>query len=116
MLLDANVILRYLLNDTPQSVDAKEIIANRVVVLPEVLAEVVYVLLKVYNVPRPEIATVLIALTDIAHITNTPVYTHALELFGSTKLDFVDCILVAYNHIEKREVASFDKALNKQLQ
>jgi len=44
-IIDANVILRYILNDNEaMSAEAKEIIDNKAETLVEVLAEVVYVL------------------------------------------------------------------------
>lgn len=52
-LIDENVILRYLLRDHPQmSEDAKKIIKNGAFTLPEVFAEVVYVLKSVCKVIR----------------------------------------------------------------
>ena len=54
-LIDANVILRYLLEDHPQlSPEAKKVIESGTYTLPEVLAEVVYVLKGVYKVERKE--------------------------------------------------------------
>lgn len=59
-LIDANVILRYLLGDHPQmSKEAKKIIEDGAFTLPEVLAEVIYVLKGVYKVERPEITKTL---------------------------------------------------------
>ena len=53
ILLDANYILRYLLRDNEEMyLIAEEIILNNAyMVLNEVVAEVVYVLEKVYKVP-----------------------------------------------------------------
>ncbi|ABP65738.1 hypothetical protein Csac_0084 [Caldicellulosiruptor saccharolyticus DSM 8903] len=58
-LIDANVILRFLLNDIAElNQIAKEIIKNNeVLILNEVVAEIVYVLEKVYKVERKDIAT-----------------------------------------------------------
>lgn len=48
-LIDANIILRYLLGDHPQmSAEAKKIIEKGAFTLSEVIAEVVYVLKGVY--------------------------------------------------------------------
>ncbi len=57
-LLDANMILRFLLNDNPEmSIKAKEIIENEIVsVTTEVIAEVVYVLNSFYKFERIEVA------------------------------------------------------------
>ena len=64
-LIDANVILRYLLGDHPQmSQEAKKIIESGAFTLPEVLAEVVYVLKGVYKVDRVELATTLADFLD----------------------------------------------------
>ena len=64
-LIDANIILRYLLEDHPQlSEEAKKIIEDGAFALPEVLAEVVYVLKGVYKVGRREIAETLIDFLD----------------------------------------------------
>lgn len=60
-LIDANVILRYLLGDHPKySKKAKEVIEEGAYTLPEVIAEVVYVLNGVYKVTRSEIRDTLV--------------------------------------------------------
>jgi predicted nucleic-acid-binding protein len=57
-LIDTNIILRYLLNDHPQlSIKAADIIESQEVNAPiEVICEVVYVLLKVCQIPKQEIS------------------------------------------------------------
>ena len=50
ILIDANVILRYLLNDVEEmSKKAEEVIKYGAWTLPEVIAEVIYVLKSVYQ-------------------------------------------------------------------
>lgn len=115
-LIDANVILRYLLGDHPQmSEEAKRIIEDGAFTLPEVLAEVVYVLKGVYKVERTEIAKTLIDFLDEISIENQEAVCEALSLFSETSLDFVDCVLIARHRILGDEVVSFDKKLNKRL-
>lgn len=115
-LIDANVILRYLLGDHPQmSEEAKKIIEDGAFTLPEVLAEVVYVLKGVYKVERTEIAKTLIDFLDEISIENPEAVCEALSLFSETSLDFVDCIRIARHRILGDEVVSFDKKLNKRL-
>ena len=100
-IIDANFILRYLLQDqeyhAPQS---KEVLENHEVFIPfEVRAEVVYVLQKVYQVPRKKIhqaLDLLMAYQNIATI-DKPVIRTALEVYRDQKIDFVDCILIAYH-------------------
>ena len=57
-IVDANVLLRYLLNDHPvMSPMAREIIQTGAQTPPGILAEVVYVLKGVYKVDRRSIAS-----------------------------------------------------------
>ncbi|MBF0101846.1 MAG: twitching motility protein PilT [Desulfobacterales bacterium] len=55
-IVDANVVLRYILNDHPKlSPIAAEVLENhRAILVTEVMCEIVYVLQKVYNVPSRE--------------------------------------------------------------
>ena len=116
-LIDANVILRYLLEDHPQlSPEAKEVIESGASTLPEVLAEVVYVLKGVYKIDRKEISRTLIDFMDEVTVENQDIMIEAFSLFSETSLDFVDCILIAYHRTDGIEVVSFDKKLNKKLQ
>ena len=115
-LIDANVILRYLLNDHPQmSEEARKIVEAGAFTLPEVIAEVVYVLKGVYQVERKEVADTLIAFLDEVGINCKNVMCEALSVFAETSLDFVDCILIGRHKILGEEVASFDNKLNKML-
>lgn len=115
-LIDANVILRYLLGDHPQmSQETKKIIESGAFTLPEVLAEVVYVLKGVYKVDRVELATTLADFLDEVSVESPETLCEALSLFSKTSLDFVDCILIARHRILGDEVMSFDKKLNKML-
>ena len=54
IILDANAILRYILDDIKEQADiVQEILLNEeVLILPEVIAEVVYVMHKIYKIPR----------------------------------------------------------------
>ena len=115
-LVDANIILRYLLQDDDKMFqESKSIIENGAEALPEVLAEVVYVLMKVYAVGRHEISEALRTMLSEVQVNNSAVIDKALELFGENNLDFVDCILLAYNQVENMSVQTFDKQLKKKL-
>jgi len=84
IILDANYILRFLLNDIEEMYEiSKQIIKNnKCLILNEVIAEVVFVLLE------------------------------ALKIFENKRsLDFVDCILCAKSEFYK--IKTFDKKLNK---
>ena len=59
--IDANIILRYMMNDNPElSPKAKEIIEQNIVEVPiEVLCEVVYVLKGYYKIDRQNVSSKL---------------------------------------------------------
>ena len=115
-LLDANAILRYLLNDIEEQAETVEkAIKNGAYTIPEVMAEVVYVLSGVYECERKEIADTIRVLLDEIDISDKPVILSALDLFGSTNLDYVDCILVARAVVLNENVLTFDKKLTKQI-
>ena len=117
-IVDTNVVLRYLLQDHSElSLRATTLIeGNRRLLIPnEVLCEVVYVLAKVYEVPRPEIASTLAALARRPNLLfeNREVVTLAIETFSLRSLDIVDALLFARRRVEGVEVITFDRALQK---
>lgn len=118
-IVDANIVLRYLLNDFEEFTQkATEIIENNDVFIPnEVIAEVVYVLEKVYEVSNIEISTTLKELFryDNFSLSDTEVVEVALALYGSRRLDFVDTLLYAYGKAKGYEVFTFDKKLKNLL-
>lgn len=116
ILIDANVILRYLLNDVEEMAKkSEEIIKSDAWTLPEVIAEVIYVLKSVYKVEREEIANAILEILKEIEIEHKKTVIEAVKIFSETNLDFVDCILIAYKKIENAEVFSFDKKLNNNL-
>ena len=118
-IVDANIILRYLLNDhTAHFNAAVEIIENNTIFVPfKVAAEVVYVLEKVYQVPRIEISeslNILISYPDIS-FNDKKIIMEALKIYKDKKIDFVDALLISYNHTKRYKVHTFDKQLKKLL-
>lgn len=115
--VDANVILRYILDDHAElSPKAAEIIEHHSVTLPmEVGCEVVYVLQKVYAVERKEIRLQLSNLLaeDLVGMEKPTVFLKALDCYSESTLDFVDTLLWAYHVVEGQEVFSFDDKLHK---
>ena len=116
-LVDANVIIRYLLGDVPaQAEKARDAINGGVFLGDGVLAEVVYVLGGHYGMPRNRISPLLIELLDEVGSQNPLVGKRALEIFQKKpKLDFIDCLLAASKQIEGDEILTFDKDLLKYL-
>lgn len=113
---DANIILRYLLDDSEElSGRAATIINDNELLLPnEVIAEIVYVLEKVYKVDNIDISNTLLELFNHKNIkvVELDVLKEAFSLFGKRRLDFVDTLLYAYNKVKRYKVFSFDKKLN----
>jgi predicted nucleic-acid-binding protein len=119
-IVDANVILRYLLDDVENLADkATEIIDNNnVKILNEVLAEVIYVLEGVYELDRDEIRDVLLKFIELETIflENKRVVIEALKKYSEIKLDFVDCLLYAYYKVNSDKIYTFDKKLNREIE
>jgi predicted nucleic-acid-binding protein len=97
------------------SLKAKEAVEQGACSTIEVLAEVVYVLSGVYHAQRQEIRDWLICLLDEIVMVNKQAIIYALERYGETTLDFIDCVLLGYNHIQGRRIYTFDKALCRML-
>ena len=118
ILLDANVILRYLLNDHEQmSAQAEKYIQEEDACMTiEVAAEVVYVLAKVYSVERNKISESVKCILNQISCTEPEVLQEALNIYGETVLDFVDCVLCAYHAVKGDEIRTFDKKLMKRLE
>jgi len=89
--------------------------ANKALVRNEVLAEVVHVLHKVYKTDKLDIVNSIFKLVKnkVIETENEKVVRLALATFANRSLDFVDCLLYAYNAVEGIKVFTFDKALNK---
>ena len=113
VIFDANMILRYLLgdNDEMEETAKRYLIDGDVWVTLEVVAEVVYVLKGVYHLDRQEISEKLMQFLELAECKENIVLRQALHTYAIQNLDFVDCILYAYNEVKGIEIATFDKRL-----
>ena len=69
----------------------------------------------VYKVERGEIAAAILQIFNEIEVANKKILIEAVKIFAESSLDFVDCILIAYNKVENVEVFSFDKKLNNRL-
>jgi len=117
LLIDANVILRYLHNGHAEMAEqAKAAVQNGAFTTPEILAEVVYVLTGVYNAQREEVRDWLSCFLDEIIMENKQAILYALRVFAETTLDFVDCLLIGYNRILGQRVRTFDKKLTRMLE
>lgn len=117
VMLDANMILRYLLNDNAEMAETAEkyINSGNVIVTIEVIAEVIYILKGVYNLDRDEITETVNRFVDLVNCPEPEVLHLAVETFGDRNIDFVDCVLYAYHKSKNIEIATFDKKLLKMI-
>ena len=118
VMLDANMILRYLLNDHPEMADKAEqfLNAGNVWVTIEVIAEVVYVLKGVYSMERDFIADTVSHFLELVSCQEIDVLVCALDTYAERHLDFVDCVLAARSLVNGDDVFSFDKKLMATIQ
>ncbi len=112
-ILDANAILRYLLKDIPDQHDQVEkAILNGAYATTEVLAEVAYILKGIYGINREDISWMIHCVLLDVETDNKQVMQYAMGVYNQSSLDFVDCILIAYQRLEHIDVFTFDKKLN----
>jgi predicted nucleic-acid-binding protein len=112
--VDANYIIRYFVNDNEKMAEiAEETLMNEEVFIShEVLAEVIYVLGGIYEIPKREISLKLITLLSQGNVNSLDgVAIEALMIFVDKNIDFVDALLCAYS--KNDEVRTFDKKLLK---
>ena len=119
LFVDANAILRYLLYDNTDMADkvCKLIEKNKIFIRYEVLAEVVYVLNKVYSMPKAEITSCVgkfLRLSNV-EIESEEVLFLALKTYAEVNIDFIDCVLYGFHVIYGYGVFTFDKKLNSMI-
>ena len=119
VLFDTNAVLRYVLQDNQEMADrVEQQLSNNLCYIPvEVIAEIVYVLLKVYNIERKTIAQAVTYIIDTDNIRTAQhnVVRYAVGVFATSTLDFVDCLLIGYAKEKQYHVFTFDKKLQKYL-
>ena len=122
VLLDANVIIRFLTRDhEAHYLEAEKIFTNieageMDAMIPDfILAEIVYVLRRIYKVEKANISLSLKKLLMYEHIyTNNHLITfEALDIYANKNIDFADALLCAKKNLEGYEVISFDKDVKR---
>src|SRR5919204_2762662 len=120
--IDTDVIIRFLTGDDPAKQERAARLfeqveqGNATLAAPDtVIADAVYVLSspRLYNLPRQEVAALLIPLVRLSgfRVQNRRAVLAALNLYGygATKLDFGDALIVAsMAQSGSRSVYSFD--------
>lgn len=121
-LIDTNIIMRYLLADNEQLyqqaceiMEPLQLGETKGIITEGVLIECVYVLLKVYEVPRPlinEKLSAVLAYPGLAQ-SNCGQYVQALRIFAESKVDIVDALLFVHAQTEGYGIHSLDKDIRK---
>lgn len=119
---DTNIIVRYLVKDNiALYTKAKDFFdkvrdgSKKAVILESVIAECIYVLTKIYQVPKDKASDKLIDILHYKGIANDDQkeLIRALTIFSERGIDIVDCILCAKAAGSGDNLFSFDEELNK---
>ena len=115
--LDANVVLRFLLNDLPLHSEKAErlIMTSQCYVTDVIMTEVVFVLEKVSGLPRPDIGALLKRLISLQTVVCSQVLLDkAIDLYTKKpQLSFPDCFAAVEALLSGDILLSFDKDLVK---
>lgn len=121
--LDSNIVLRFVLDDNPKLSPKASGIFSRIssgevkVFIPwVVLAEIVYVLLKVYKLKKDVIVEKLMPVISLENImmSNKNIYKEVFRMFVGKNVDFEDAYQVALMGKKNvKEIYSFDEDFNK---
>lgn len=116
--LDANVVLRFLLNDVPEQTQkvTKTIEKHKVYITDVVAVEVIYVLEKVILLSREDICRLVVDFLGFANVIHNPYFLleaiHTYEHHPS--LSIVDCYAAAEAKAYSNQLVTFDKRLASQ--
>jgi len=122
ILLDTNVIIRFLTRDHEEYYHKSvEIFRNiesgkiEALLMDFILAEVIYVLKRIYKYSKSDIATVLkkLLLYKNLYTENKLITFEALEIYEDKNIDFADAMLCAKQKLEGFEIISFDKDIER---
>lgn len=121
--LDANIILRYLLNDIPsQCESAAQLLKDtpsQLAVADTALIEACFVMERAYSMSRKHIGIALLGFMSLQQVNcNRALFDRALTLFQSyPTLSMEDCCLTIYAELNNAmPLYTFDKKLAKQSQ
>lgn len=121
-IVDANLILRYLLNDIPTQADITEAYFRQArkgkisLTIPTVvLNEVVYVLVKAYKLSRIQVVDKLIGILDMDYldIEERIIIKETLKFYTKPFISFIDAYLFVKSQKTGKELLTFDKRLKR---
>ncbi|OGG02028.1 hypothetical protein A2W14_06330 [Candidatus Gottesmanbacteria bacterium RBG_16_37_8] len=119
---DANVFLRFLLNDIPYQVKKAETVFSKAknreiaIIVPQIIIfEIQFTLDKYYQFSKSKINDKLKAIIsmDYFRIEDRVLFLKALDLWLANNISFPDAFLTYYCEEHHGELFSFDTKLNK---
>lgn len=122
IILDANGILRFFLDDIPKQADQVESLFKQAkrdeikLMIPQIVVfEVNFALEKYYHFEKNSIIDKLKSLlsTDYLQVESKEVFLAALTLYSTFNASFVDCFLLSLAQIKEGDLFTFDQKLKK---
>ncbi len=124
-IIDANVILRFFLEDDEEKFQRSKEFFRKLefgeddALLTEIVfAEVVWVLQKVYSIPRKEISPIFLKLLNyngLKTVFSKEIFSESLKLYAVHPVDIQDIFLAVLARVKGSKIISFDKADFKKL-
>lgn len=116
--LDTNILIRYLTNDTPAQALIVETLLktspDKSLHIPDaIIIEIVSVLLSFYELSKSDIIEKIASLILLKSCRiDTTLFKKTLELYANNPISFVDAYVLSYSALdEKRILYTFDKKL-----
>lgn len=124
-IIDANVVLRFFLEDDEEKFQKSKEFFRKLefgeddALLTEIVfAEVIWVLQKVYSIPRKEITPKLLKLLNyngIKTVFSKEIFSESLKLYAAHTVDIQDIFLAVLARVKDSKIISFDKTDFKKL-
>lgn len=122
LIVDTNVLLRHLLKDNASQFNEAKTYFDKakreeieILILPEVLLEVEFVLRRKYNVKKEDVVRGLLSLAKAQYfnVIERKLILDTIETYKNHNLHIVDCFVLQTAQIKGAEVLTFDKQLKK---
>ena len=117
-LLDANIIIRFLVGDDPKKATRVEKLLanqnNKNILLDTVVAEIIWVLGSYYQFDKSSILESVRALIHYRSVScNRGLLETALAIWEKHNISFIDAYLVSHAQMKKLEIYSYDVKLDR---
>lgn len=122
-IIDANILLRFLLNDIPEQADRCAELLKRIeagtekVLMPDlVLADVIWTLERFYKQPKSKIQDILAPILALKgmHFSSKAAARRALQLYVQKNIDWTDAFVAAQMLSKKKnKIYSYDRDFDK---